>query len=101
MKHLNLITVIRTSLTRNIDARFHEIVEEVAQSFDGGIPCEGEGEFLYTCLFKICCEYVHTAWTAVPAYQLAVDMICRVTSRYLFDRPLCMYAVSVSTLAWY
>ena len=49
MKHHNLITVIRTSLTRNIDARFHEIVEEVAQSFEGGIPCEGDGDFLYIC----------------------------------------------------
>ena len=73
MKHHNLITVIRTSLTRNIDARFHEIVEEVAQSFEGGIPCEGDGDFLYICLFKICCEhltqpgilYPRTSWLLI------------------------------------
>ncbi|KJA21006.1 hypothetical protein HYPSUDRAFT_203391 [Hypholoma sublateritium FD-334 SS-4] len=70
-KHSHIITVIRTSLTRNINARFHDITEEVVRSFDAGIPCEGE------------------AWTSVPAYQLAADVICRVTSRYLFDEPLC------------
>ena len=85
----NLITIIRTSFKRNIDPRFRDIVEEVIQSFDGGIPCEGEGDSISTFLLEITFKYVKTAWTAVPAYQLAVDVVVKVTSRYLFDRPLC------------
>ncbi|KAF8187146.1 cytochrome P450 [Pholiota molesta] len=64
-------TVIRTSLTRNIGPRFEDIHDQIIKAYDEGIACKGKD------------------WLAVPAVELQVDVICKITSRFFVGKPLC------------
>ncbi|KJA21005.1 hypothetical protein HYPSUDRAFT_166348 [Hypholoma sublateritium FD-334 SS-4] len=64
-------SVIRTSLTRNIGARFEDIHDQIIQAYQDGILCRGN------------------EWVAVPAVDLQVDVICKITSRFFVGKPLC------------
>ncbi|PPQ94096.1 hypothetical protein CVT25_009247 [Psilocybe cyanescens] len=65
------IDVIRMAVTRNIGARFQEIHDEVSRAYSDAIKLTGND------------------WTAIPAYELQVGIINRVSARYFFGQPLC------------
>ncbi|KAH9474336.1 Cytochrome P450 monooxygenase 151 [Psilocybe cubensis] len=65
------IDVIRMSVTRNIAARFEDIHDEVRRAYSDAIKVN------------------ENDWTALPAYELQVQVINRVSARYFFGKPLC------------
>ncbi|KAF8961328.1 cytochrome P450, partial [Flammula alnicola] len=65
------VDVIRMAMTRNIGARYQDIQEEVVRAYNEAIPSTANG------------------WVSLTAYDLQVDVISRVSSRYFVGKPLC------------
>ncbi|THV02256.1 cytochrome P450 [Dendrothele bispora CBS 962.96] len=64
------LDVVRTTLTRNIAARFSDVRDEIINAFSDEIP-------------------VSTEWTAFPALPTVMKVVCRTTNRLFVGVPLC------------
>ncbi|KAF9453720.1 cytochrome P450 [Macrolepiota fuliginosa MF-IS2] len=64
------IVTVRSPITRNLISRFGDITDEVVEAFNDYIPPTKD-------------------WTAVPAYQTLMHIVCRVSNRYFVGLPLC------------
>ncbi|KAK0448919.1 cytochrome P450 [Desarmillaria tabescens] len=64
------VDVIRGPLTRNIVACFADVQDEIKAAFKDYIPMNKD-------------------WTEVPAYQTALQIVCRASNRMFVDLPLC------------
>ncbi|EGN99661.1 hypothetical protein SERLA73DRAFT_159877 [Serpula lacrymans var. lacrymans S7.3] len=65
------VSVILTQLTRNLAARFPDIIDEIKTSFDDNI------------------QLVDYEWKSVPAYETIVRVVCRTSNRVFVGLPLC------------
>ncbi|KAK0212166.1 cytochrome P450 [Desarmillaria ectypa] len=64
------IDVIRGPLTRNIVACFADIHDEIKAAFEDNIPMNKD-------------------WIEIPAYETALQIICRATNRVFVGLPIC------------
>ncbi|KAL9714650.1 hypothetical protein Ac2012v2_001309 [Leucoagaricus gongylophorus] len=64
------IMTVKSSLTKNIASRFDVIKDEITESFKTYIPITEE-------------------WTAVPAHETLMHIVCRTSNRYFVGLPLC------------
>ncbi|PPR06488.1 hypothetical protein CVT26_004577 [Gymnopilus dilepis] len=64
------ISIIRNTLTKNIGARFPEIMDEIMSSFGDVIPATDD-------------------WITVPAFTSIMKIVCRTTNRLFVGLPLC------------
>ncbi|EGN93528.1 hypothetical protein SERLA73DRAFT_97436 [Serpula lacrymans var. lacrymans S7.3] len=65
------IPIILTQLTRNLAARFPDILDEIKASFDDNIQLNGH------------------EWGSVPAFETVVRVVCRTSNRVFIGLPLC------------
>ncbi|KAK0212144.1 cytochrome P450 [Desarmillaria ectypa] len=62
--------VVRSSLTRNIAARFADVHDEIKAAFKDSVPITED-------------------WVEVPAYKTILQIVCRVSNRVFVGLPLC------------
>jgi len=79
------ITTVKSSLTRNIASRFDVIVDEITESFKTYIPIAEGMRFPV----HLADAYRKPEWTAVPAHETLMHIICRTSNRYFVGLPLC------------
>ncbi|KAE9390439.1 cytochrome P450 [Gymnopus androsaceus JB14] len=65
------VDVVRSPLTRNLGARFHDLRDEIAASFADLIPAKT------------------TEWTNVPMLFTVMQIVSRTTNRFFVGTPLC------------
>ncbi|KAJ7087179.1 cytochrome P450 [Mycena belliarum] len=65
------ISVARVGMTKNIDARFDEVRDEIMATFDDHLAMEGD------------------EWKAVPVQSTTMQVICRTSNRLFVGLPLC------------
>ncbi|EGN93634.1 hypothetical protein SERLA73DRAFT_189361 [Serpula lacrymans var. lacrymans S7.3] len=65
------VSVIRSQLTRNLAARFSDIRDEIAVSFDDIIKPKGD------------------EWVSVPGLNTIMQVVCRTSNRLFVGLPLC------------
>ncbi|KAL0567793.1 hypothetical protein V5O48_014203 [Marasmius crinis-equi] len=64
------INIVRTPLTRNIGARFDDILDETLTAFADSIP-------------------LHDDWVEMPVAKTIQNMVVRISNRYFVGLPLC------------
>ncbi|KAL0567792.1 hypothetical protein V5O48_014202 [Marasmius crinis-equi] len=64
------INVVRRPLTRNIGARFEDILDETLAAFADNIPLSDD-------------------WVEMPVSEAIYNMVVRISNRYFVDLPLC------------
>jgi hypothetical protein len=65
------ITIIRTKLTHNLSVLFPHVHDEIVASFNDVITLSGQ------------------EWTAIPALDTVMQVVCRASSRIFVGLPLC------------
>ncbi|KAJ6627497.1 cytochrome P450 [Mycena sp. CBHHK59/15] len=65
------ISVTRTGMTKNIEARFDEVRDEIVCTFEDHLALEGK------------------EWKAIPAQETVMQVICRTSNRLFVGLPLC------------
>ncbi|KAK7446303.1 hypothetical protein VKT23_014509 [Stygiomarasmius scandens] len=68
--HRYHVNVIRNALTRNIQARFEEVRDEIVNAFDDNVPLSDD-------------------WTVIPAFSTVMQIVCRTSNRLFVGLPLC------------
>lgn len=79
------IMTVKSSLTKNIASRFDVIKDEITESFKTYIPIT-EGIW-FPIFFSH--AYEKLEWTAVPAHETLMHIVCRTSNRYFVGLPLC------------
>jgi hypothetical protein len=82
------ISVTRVGMTKNLDARFDEVRDEIACTFQDHLSLEGNGERLAV---ELWCTFLllSTEWKAIPAQATVMQVICRTGNRLFVGLPLC------------
>ncbi|KAH7908171.1 cytochrome P450 [Hygrophoropsis aurantiaca] len=65
------IPIIRSQLTRNLSALFHDIRDEIVTAFEETLQLKGN------------------EWSAVPAMDAVMQIVCRTSNRLFVGLPLC------------
>ncbi|KAJ7122773.1 cytochrome P450 [Mycena epipterygia] len=65
------ISVTRVGMTKNLDARFDEVRDEIVRTFEDHLALEGD------------------EWKAIPAQATVMQVICRTSNRLFVGLPLC------------
>lgn len=93
------IGVVRTTLTRNIGARFPDIYDEIAQSFADSLPFQGDGNlfrlFVADTTDIVCMK---TEWLAVSGKDIVMQAVCRTSNRLFVGLPLCLCTTTAALL---
>ncbi len=82
------VEVIRGAFTRNIAACFADVQDEIRAAFSDHIPMT-EGMELYSVADGGALANIIIDWIEVPAYQAALQIICRASNRMFIGLPLC------------
>ncbi|OBZ73434.1 Ent-kaurene oxidase [Grifola frondosa] len=92
------IPVVRSQLTRNLAEIFPEVHDEIIASFTDAIPLTGDGMSISLFMNMYVSKYhsLCSEWTAVPALDTIMQVICRTTNRIFVGLPsVCTHAFSL------
>lgn len=81
------ISVTRVGMTKNLDARFDEVRDEIVRTFEDHLALEGDGEFRFDSIRSL--DLLSTEWKAIPAQATVMQVICRTSNRLFVGLPLC------------
>ena len=84
------VPIVRLRLTRNIEALFPEMIDEIVTAFDDVLDLRGNGELISlscVCAIDVCLE--HLEWKSVSALSNIQKVVCRTSNRAFVGLPLC------------
>ena len=90
-------SLVRLQLTRNLEALYEDIKDEVFQAFEDNIPTKANGEYCTSVtwchLLKLCCisySVLDTEWVSLDAMDAVLQIVTRTSNRVFVGLPLCM-----------
>ena len=87
------LAVLRLHLTRNLEALYPEIRDEIVTSFAEVLDLTENGEQFRLTSFYHSLIWKYLEWKSVPALGVIQKIVCRATNRAFVGLPLCMHPV--------